>query len=73
MFGSSRKMPGIPNPRTTSCWCIIHQHTLLAANAASGALGLDLLEVVDAPAARPGSSPAQAQLVLCTCAVTIRL
>jgi len=41
MFGSSRKVPRVPQPgpRTTSCWCSMHQHTSLAADAASGALG----------------------------------
>jgi len=38
MFESSRKLPRIsqPGPRTTSCWCSIHQHTSLAADAVSG-------------------------------------
>jgi len=41
MFGSPRKLPRIPqpSPQTTSCWCSFHQHTSLAVDAASGALG----------------------------------
>jgi len=41
MFGSSRKLPRIPQPgpRIISCWCSIHQHTSQAADAASESLG----------------------------------
>jgi hypothetical protein len=41
MFGSPRKLPRIsrPGPRITSCWCSINQHTSLAADAVSEALG----------------------------------
>jgi hypothetical protein len=41
MFGSPRKLLRIlqPGPRTTFCWCSIHQHISLDADAASGALG----------------------------------
>jgi len=41
MFKSPMKLPRIPQPgpQTTSCWCSIHQHTSLAGDAASGALG----------------------------------